>query len=88
MQASVRNPWELTHCDKRPSWEIVSRILSAKLVHETWVGTPLTFPFADFEGAGKGSSRTSVEDDEAIVGLGVDLGDTVQDRPPRDVDVC
>lgn len=62
---------QLTHCDRRPSCEIVSRILSAKLVHETWVGTPSTVPFASFDGAGKGSSRTSVDDDDAIMELGL-----------------
>lgn len=57
-----------THCDRRPSCEIVSRTLSAKLVYETCVGVPLTVPFANFEGAGKGSSRTSVGADDAIMG--------------------
>ena len=58
-----------THCDRRPSCEIVSKILSAKLVQETWVEMPLTVPFASFEGAGKGSSRTSFDAADAIVGL-------------------
>lgn len=31
---------------------------------------PLTVPLANFEGAGKGSSRTSVDAEDAIIGLG------------------
>lgn len=31
---------------------------------------PLTVPLANFEGAGKGSSRTSVDPEDAITGLG------------------
>lgn len=50
-----------THCAKRPSCEIVTSILSAKLVQETSVGMPLTSPFACRDDAGKGSSLTSVE---------------------------
>lgn len=61
---------QLTHCDRRPSCEIVSRTLSEKLVQETWVGMPLTVALANFEGAGKGSSRMSVDPEDAIIGLG------------------
>lgn len=51
-----------THCARRPSCEIVTRILSAKLVQETSVGTPLTSPSARREEAGKGSSLASLGD--------------------------
>lgn len=54
-----------THCAIRPSWEIVTNALSAKLMHVTSVGTPLTCPFACRVGAGKGSSLTSLD---AILG--------------------
>lgn len=41
---------------------MVTRILSAKLINETSVGTSLTAPLACLEAAGYDSSLTSVED--------------------------
>lgn len=41
-----------THCARRPSWEIVTRILSVKNVTVTSVGVPLIEPVADLVCAG------------------------------------
>ena len=44
---------EQTHRDKRPAWEIVTMILSAKYMLETVVATPLTVPLEFLVLAGK-----------------------------------
>ena len=41
-----------THCESRPPWEIVIKILSAKYIDETSVCVPLTVPAASLLGAG------------------------------------
>ena len=64
---NIRTVWKhnyarFTHCDNRPPWEIVIRILSAKYTDDTMVCVPLTDPAACFDGAGNrvGSTPPSI----------------------------
>lgn len=51
--------YSITHCESRPSWEIVMSILSAKLVDVISVAMPFTRPETSRDLEGKESSLTS-----------------------------